>query len=221
MGPLNEKQQRYLETVQKNARRLKALVDDLLDVSRIEAGSLELTLLELDVRHEIIDAIQLMQNQIGEKRIRLELNIPSDLGRIKADQLRFCQVISDLISNACKYSPSGATVTVTAQEASGLIQIDVADTGIGISEEDQARLFSKFFRADNTSTREVSGTGLGLYITKHLIEAHGGDIWAESQLGKGTTFHFTWPRYDDSLENRERPAPAELTPTLSEKTVEM
>jgi two-component system sensor histidine kinase/response regulator len=221
VGPLNEKQQRYLETVQKNARRLKALVDDLLDVSRIEAGSLELTLLELDVRHEIIDAIQLMQNQIGEKRIRLELNIPSDLGRINADQLRFCQVISNLISNACKYSPSGATVTVTAQEASGLIQIDVSDTGIGISEEDQARLFSKFFRADNTSTREASGTALGLYITKHLIEAHGGDIWAESQLGKGTTFHFTWPRYDDSFENRERPAPVELTPTLSEKTVEM
>jgi Amt family ammonium transporter len=221
VGRLNEKQQHYLEIVQKNAHRLKALVDDLLDVSRIEAGSLELALLDLDVRHEIIDAIQLMQNQINEKGIGLELNIPANLGRIKADRLRFCQVISNLISNACKYSPAGATVTVTAREANGLIQIDVADTGIGISKEDQARLFSKFFRADNTSTRAVSGTGLGLYITKHLIEAHGGNIWAESQLGKGTAFHFTWPWSDDSLEDLERPVPEGLTPILSEKTVEM
>jgi signal transduction histidine kinase len=212
VGPINEKQQHYLETVQKNAHRLKALVDDLLDVSRIEAGSLELTLLELDVRHEIIDAIQLMQNQIGEREINLTLNIPENLGRIKADRLRFCQVIINLISNACKYSPVGATVTIAAREADGLVQIDVSDTGIGISEEDQARLFSKFFRADNTSTREVSGTGLGLYITKHLIEAHGGDIWAESQLGQGTTFHFTWPWSDNRLESSNQPAPAELTP---------
>jgi signal transduction histidine kinase len=210
VGPLNEKQQHYLETVQKNAHRPKALVDDLLDVSRIEAGSLELTLLELDVRHEIIDAIQLMQNQIGEREINLVLNIPENLGRIKADRLRFCQVIINLISNACKYPPVGATATIAAREADGLVQIDVSDTGIGISEEDQARLFSKFFRADNTSTREVSGTGLGLYITKHLIEAHGGDIWAESQLGKGNTFHFTWPWSDNRLENSDQPAPAEL-----------
>lgn len=210
VGALNEKQQHYLETVQKNAHRLKALVDDLLDVSRIEAGSLELTLLELDVRHEIMDAIQLMQNQIGEKRIRLELNIPSDLGRIKADRLRFCQVISNLLSNACKYSPVGATVTVTAQEANWLTQIDVSDTGIGISQEDLARLFTKFFRADNTSTREVSGTGLGLYITKHLIEAHGGDIWAESQLGAGTSFHFTWPGSGHSREGSDPPVAAGL-----------
>jgi signal transduction histidine kinase len=219
VGRLNEKQQRYLETVQRNAHRLKALVDDLLDVSRIEAGSLELTLLDLDVRHEIIDAVQLMQNQVGEKQIRLKLNIPSNLGRIKADQLRFCQVISNLLSNACKYSPVGATVTVTAQEANGLIRIKVSDTGIGISEEDQARLFNKFFRADNTSTREASGTGLGLYITKYLIEAHGGDIWAESQLGKGTTFQFTWPCSEDGAESSDQPVTAGFTPILSEKIV--
>jgi signal transduction histidine kinase len=145
-----------------------------------------------------------MQNQVGEKQIRLKLNIPSNLGRIKADQLRFCQIISNLLSNACKYSPVGATVTVTAQEANGLIRIKVSDTGIGISEEDQARLFNKFFRADNTSTREASGTGLGLYITKYLIEAHGGDIWAESQLGKGTTFQFTWPCSEDGAESSDR-----------------
>jgi signal transduction histidine kinase len=215
VGPLNERQQHYLETVQKNAHRLKALVDDLLDVSRIEAGSLELTLLELDVRYEIIDAIQLMQNQIGEKEIHLALNISADLGQIKADRLRFCQVISNLLSNACKYSPVGAAITVTAREASGQVQIDVADTGMGISEEDQARIFTKFFRADNSSTREVSGTGLGLYITKHLIEAHGGNIWVESQLGKGTIFHFTWPCSDQSLESSGRPRPAELTPIVS------
>ncbi len=89
-------------------------------------------------------------------------------------------------------------MTIRAHEYPELIQIDVSDTGIGISKEDQARLFTKFFRADNPSTREVSGTGLGLYITKHLIEAHGGKIWVNSEAGNGTTFSLTWPRSDVS-----------------------
>ena len=111
-----------------------------------------------------------------------------------ADKLRLGQVISNLLSNACKYSPPGARITIRAREEDAGVRIDVSDRGIGISPEDQERLFTKFFRADNSSTREVSGSGLGLYITKHLIEAHGGRIWASSQIGQGTTFSIIWPK---------------------------
>ena len=200
IGPLNERQQRYLETVQRNSHRLKALIDDLLDVSRIESGSLELTLEELDVQQEIEDVVRSMQVQIGEKRIRVVLNVPHDLREVKADRLRFSQVISNLLSNACMYSPEEATTTISAKEEGGLIHIDVSDTGMGISKDDQSKLFTKFFRADNSSTREVSGTGLGLFVTRHLVVAHGGEIWVESEEGKGTTFSFTLPQANIDVE---------------------
>ncbi len=135
----------------------------------------------------------------------MELNIPSELGPVRADPLRFSQVVTNLLSNACKYSPQGTKVTITAQEAGSLAQVNISDTGIGISSEDQVNLFTKFWRADNSSTREETGTGLGLYITKHLIEAHGGKIWAESQVGKGTTFSFTWPLSGSEPEIGEQP----------------
>ena len=193
VGPLNERQESYLETVQRNGRRLKLLIDDLLDVSRIESGSLELSLVELDVQREIEEVVESVQDRILEKRQRVVLNISANLPRLKADKLRFSQVLTNLLSNACKYSPNEATTTITATAQDELIQIDVSDTGVGISIASQSRLFSKFFRADNSSTREVSGTGLGLFITKSMIEAHGGQIWVRSEEGKGSTFSFTLP----------------------------
>ena len=205
VGPLNEKQEGYLEKVQNNAHRLKRLVDDLLDISRIESGGLDLVLLDLDVAHEVEEVVGEMQTQISEKQLDLYLNFPTDLPRIQADRLRFVQVITNLLSNSCKYSPAGASVTVTVSELDEFLQIDVADTGIGISQDDIPKLFSKFFRTDNSSTRKVSGTGLGLYITKKLVEAHGGQIWAESVLGEGTTFKLTWPCFDP-----EPASPAEI-----------
>jgi len=194
VGPLNERQQRYLEIVRKNSLRLNVLINDLLDTSKIASGSLELSLTELDVRHEIEDVLRSMQTLVEEKQIDVVLDISPELPRIQADSLRFSQVIANLLSNAYKYSPEGATATVTAKEGPGLIQIDISDTGIGISKADQSKLFTKFFRADNSSTREESGTGLGLFITRHLIEAHGGKIWVESEEGKGTIFSFTLPQ---------------------------
>jgi signal transduction histidine kinase len=125
--------------------------------------------------------------------------------------------MSNLLSNAWKYSPAGSTVTVTVGESVGMVQFDVADTGIGISPEDQAKLFTKFFRADNSPTREASGTGLGLYISKHLIEAHGGSIWTERQLGRGTTFHFTWNKAPDPS-NKNGAPPSQARPVLNTGT---
>lgn len=199
VGALNEKQQRYMETVQKNAHRLKALVDDLLDVSRIEAGALDLKLVDMEVRQEVEEVVQSMQNQVQAKQSQIELRFPAGLGAIQGDRLRFSQVITNLLSNAIKYSPPGATVTITGREiGQGItgqgITIEVADTGMGISPEDQAKLFTKFFRVDNSTTRQESGTGLGLYLTRHLVEAHGGEIKIQSEVGKGTTVSFSWPK---------------------------
>lgn len=193
IAPVDERQPRYLERIQRNARRLKILIDDLLDVSRIEAGALELSFEDLRILPEIEEVVHSLQNLINEKRTNVVLNIPSAECRVTADRLRFSQVITNLLSNACKYSPAEATVTITAKERAGLIQIDVSDTGIGISKVDQAQLFTKFFRVDNSSTQEVSGTGLGLFITNHLVEAQGGKIWVASKEGKGSTFSFTLP----------------------------
>ena len=193
VGPVNQKQRRYLETVQRNAYRLKTLVDDLLDVSRIESGSLELCPMNVEVRPEVEEVIQSMQHQLSEKGLKLVIDVPSKQCYVWGDRLRFSQVVNNLVSNACKYSPEGATVTISSRDYAGEVQIDVADTGIGISPEDQSHLFSKFFRAANASTRQAPGTGLGLYITKHLVEAHGGSIWVESEPGRGTTVSFTWP----------------------------
>ena len=200
VGPLNEKQQRYLQTAQRNSYRLKSLVDDLLDISRIESGALELTPTELELWPEIEEIITGMQTQINDKNIEMLLDIPKEICPVLADKLRLAQVMSNLLSNACKYSLEGAQVTVRAREEAAGVRIDVSDNGTGISPEDQARLFTKFFRADSSSTREVSGSGLGLYITKHLIEAHGGRIWATSQLGQGTTFSIIWPKADQEAD---------------------
>ena len=193
VGVLNERQERYLERAQRNSWRLKALIDNLLDISRIESGSLEFAPVELDLGHEIQEVVRSMQTQIDDKKIQVLVTLPYTVNRITADRLRFSQVISNLLSNACKYSPDNATVAITAKVANGTVQIDVADTGPGISQEDQALMFTKFYRVDNANTRGISGTGLGLFITKHIVEAQGGAIWLVSEVGKGSTFTFTLP----------------------------
>lgn len=205
VGSLNERQQRYLQRVSANSKRLKTLIDDLLDISRIEAGSLNLKLEEFDVRPEIAEVLQAIHPLVDEKGIQVLVKVPDVFCRVTADRFRFNQVITNLVSNACKYSPQGTTVTITAKETEGLVQLSVSDTGFGISETDQSQLFTKFFRADNTSTRQVSGSGLGLYICKHLIEQMGGELWVHSQEGKGSTFSFTSPPANGELIVGETP----------------
>ena len=143
VGPLSETLQEYLEAVQRNSYRLKALIDDLLDISRIEVGSLELNLRELEVQHEVDDVVLSLEGQANEKRIQVVLNIPPNLGLVQADRLRFCQVVTNLLSNAYKYSPVGSTVTIMAKEDPQFVHIGISDTGIGISKDDQSRLFTK------------------------------------------------------------------------------
>ena len=194
VGALSERQQTYLEGIQGDSHRLRVLIDDLLDISRIESDTLRLTPMELDVRLGIEEVLQSLETQINEKETNVILAISPDLARVKSDKVRFSQIVTNLLTNACKYSPVGGTTTITARENEEFIQIDISDTGIGMSQTDQSRLFSKFFRVDNSTTRRVFGTGIGLFISRSLVEAHGGKIWVKSEEGNGSTFSFTLPR---------------------------
>ena len=192
VGPLNERQLKYLQVMKKNSSRLSALIDDIMDISRIESGSLELTFAALDVLQEVSEVIQGMEDQVRDSGVRVRQDIPPEL-LVKADQLRFGQIMTKLVSNACKYSSAGSTTTITAGEKAGMVQIDVADSGMGIEEPDLPRIFEKFFRADSSSTNRIPGTGLDLFITRRLVEAQGGLIWFRSEPGVGSTFSFTLP----------------------------
>ena len=196
VGALNDQQRSYVESAWENCRRLKVLIDNFLDMSLLETATLGLKPAPLDVLPEIQQLVQSAQPQIQGAGVHVEINVPQYLSPVLADRIRFSQIVSNLLTNACKYSPEGATVTIAAEALTSQVRISVSDTGIGISQADQSRLFSKLFRVDNTPTREVSGAGLGLFITKHLVEAHGGRIWVQSEEGKGSVFAFTLPVAD-------------------------
>jgi signal transduction histidine kinase len=203
VGQLNDRQQKYVKAIRDSSRELTVLISDLLDVSRIEAGRIEIELTNLEVRHKIEDIVQNVQTQLEEKQINLVRDMPPDSCEAKVDENRFSQIFNNLLSNACKYSSVGATVTITVKQDPDFLQFDISDTGMGISAVDQSKLFTKYFRADNTATRDESGTGLGLFITKLLVEAHGGAIWVDSKEGIGSTFSFTLPRADIDVTQME------------------
>ena len=193
-GELTEEQQEYLEIAKKNADRLVALINDLLDVSRIESGRMELHPSPLDLARLISDVAQSLRPQIEEKDQHLILEVNEPLPAVLGDTDRVTQILTNLLSNAYKYTPAGGTISVVAQAAEkDCVRVDVRDTGIGLSAEEQTKLFTKFFRAKNRTTQEVGGTGLGLTITRSLVEMHGGKIIVSSAQGEGSTFSFTLP----------------------------
>jgi signal transduction histidine kinase len=183
--------------VRSNVERMSTLVGDLLEISRIETGRLKLDIKPLSIGEVIEETLRTTQRQIEEKQQKLEISVPKDLPRVMGDRARLIQVMTNLISNAYKYTPNGGQIFIRAgPRANGslnFVTCEVKDTGVGISEEDQAKLFTKFFRSGDPAVREVPGTGLGLSITKSLIELHGGEIWVESQPGQGSTFAFSVP----------------------------
>jgi signal transduction histidine kinase len=195
-GDLNERQKDFLNIISSNVDRMDRLVADLLDVSRIEAGRLRLDMGRVDL-HEVIDTvIKAVKAQVEAKQLSLDLTIPASLPAVWGDRDRLIQVVTNLVSNAYKYTPDGGSifVTVEADEASSShVKVSIRDTGVGITPEDQQKLFTKFFRSDDPRVRDVPGTGLGLSITKSLVEIHGGEIWLESEPDQGTIFTFTLP----------------------------
>jgi signal transduction histidine kinase len=202
VGPITDVQANFLGTIRSNIERMNTLVSDLNDMSKIEVGRLRLDFASLRLADSIEVVVRSTRKQIEEKQQVLSLNVPKDLPPIWADRTRLEQVLVNLVSNAHKYTPASGTVEVAAERchnewdpngSSEVVHIWVKDNGIGIAEEDQGKIFQKFFRSDDPKTREVTGTGLGLNITKSLVEMQGGRIWFESEFRNGTTFHFTVP----------------------------
>jgi signal transduction histidine kinase len=202
VGPVNEMQGNFLNTIRSNVERMSTLVSDLNDNAKIEAGRLRLDYKPVDVPDVVDEAVRSTKRQVEDKRQTIELQLPARLPPVWADRIRVGQVLVNLVSNAHKYTPEGGKIQIGAEATSNqwdpegakqVVHLWVKDNGIGINIEDQAKIFQRFFRSDDTKAREVPGTGLGLNITKSLVEMQGGRIWFESEFRKGTTFHFTVP----------------------------
>ena len=202
VGPVNETQANFLSTIRSNVDRMATLVSDLADISRIEAGRLRLDFGPVSVTEIIEEVTRSINHQLEEKQQNLALQIASDLSPVWADRTRLIQILTNLVSNATKYSPQNGQITICAEAAQNIwdpggtpkvIHISVQDTGYGIAPEDLDKIFQKFFRSEDQSIRDVPGTGLGLSITKTLVEMQGGKIWFATEFRKGTAFHFTVP----------------------------
>ncbi len=193
VGELSEPQLGFLRRVRSSAGRLMNLVDDLLDISRLEQGRVELLRRPVGVGAVIEQVVELLRPKIAEKGQVLETVVPSGLPRVYADSDRLAQVLTNLVSNAHKYTPAGGRVAVHAYVREKVMHVAVADTGIGIAPENQEKIFERFYRVDDPAVYETSGTGLGLAIALSLIQMHGGRIGLESELGVGSIFTFSLP----------------------------
>jgi signal transduction histidine kinase len=191
-------QRESLTLVKKNSDRLLGLINDLLDLSCIEAGRLDLHRKSLDLARLIPEVAGSLRPLIETKRQQLTLDLGETLPAVWADADRVTQILTNLISNAHKYTLAQGSITVAARRDDGFVRVDVSDTGIGLSPEDQAQLFTKYFRAHDRSPQAAGGTGLGLVITRLLVELHGGRITVSSAPGLGSTFSFSLPTLEVS-----------------------
>jgi signal transduction histidine kinase len=198
MGELNEQQHKFLEIIAQNIQRMSRQVQDLTDISRIESRLLHMNFAPVAFANVVSETMPSVQGPSDEKNIKLNVEIPVDLPTVWGDKERLVQVLTNLLSNAIKYSPPDSEVTVCFETADipshATVICAVRDHGYGISEADQQKLFTKFFRSDDVNIRQAKGTGLGLSITKGIVELHNGRIWLESELGRGTTFFFAIPQ---------------------------
>ncbi|RME97332.1 MAG: GAF domain-containing protein, partial [Chloroflexi bacterium] len=193
IGELNQRQHHFVKVIQSNANRLTELVNDILEISRIETGRVKLEFTSLNIINIIREVAISFEGQFVKKAMHLNLHLPDSLPNVYADKARLTQVLVNLLGNGWQYTPEGGQIDVYAKLVGGFVQVDVSDTGIGIVEKDIAYIFDRFFRSERTEVQVVDGTGLGLSITKSFVELLGGQIWVKSQLDVGTTFSFTVP----------------------------
>jgi PAS domain S-box-containing protein len=203
-GDLTADQRRLLEVVKSNADRLSMLVNDLLDISHIEQGRVDLDIRQIDIREIVNDVLLTLEGRREEegRTISVITEMPDDLPLLAADYDRITQILTNLVNNAYQYTPDGGRITVrvvkekrkgkSGRPAPG-IRIDVQDTGIGIAPDEQERIFERFYRGEDPLVMQTAGTGLGLSIVQHLVEMHRGNVWFESELGVGTTFSIWLP----------------------------
>jgi signal transduction histidine kinase len=191
-GEINDKQAEYLRDILDSGRHLLSLINDILDLSKIEAGRMELELEDFDLPGAIDNALTLVRERAGRRGIALGRAIDGRVGTIRADERKVKQVLLNLLSNATKFTPEGGRVDVRAAVNDTMLEVSVADTGVGIAPEDQEAVFEEF-RQVGTAATKVEGTGLGLALSRKFIELHGGRIWVKSEVGVGSTFTFTLP----------------------------
>jgi signal transduction histidine kinase len=192
-GELNEKQDDYLKDIHSSGKHLLALINDVLDLSKVEAGRMELELSTFDLPATLGGAMTLIRERAQQHAIGLELDVDPDLGSITADERKVKQIVVNLLSNAVKFTPDGGRVAISARRNSDHILVAVKDTGIGIRPEDQEAVFEEFRQVGRDYSTKQEGTGLGLALTRRFVALHGGRIWVESALGQGSTFSFTIP----------------------------
>jgi len=191
-GELNEKQDEYLKDIYASGQHLLSLINDILDLSKIEAGRMELEPTDFDLPSAIDNALTLVRERAGRRGITLVREIDGRVSMIRADERKVKQVLLNLLSNALNFTPEGGRIDVRAAVSDGMVEVSVADTGVGIAPEDQEAVFEEF-RQVGTADKKVEGTGLGLALSRKFIELHGGQIRVKSQLGHGSTFTFTLP----------------------------
>jgi signal transduction histidine kinase len=192
-GELNPKQEDYIRDIHGSGKHLLTLINDILDLSKVEAGRMELELSTFQLSSALSNAMILVRERAQRHSILLGQQVDTTLGEIVADERKFKQILLNLLSNAVKFTADGGRIDVLAQREDGNAVISVRDTGIGIAQEDQAAVFEEFRQVGRDYTRKQEGTGLGLALTKKFVELHGGRIWVESEIGKGSTFTFTLP----------------------------
>jgi signal transduction histidine kinase len=192
-GEMNAKQENYMKNIQASGKHLLSLINDILDLSKIEAGRMELEVSSVHIPSALQNAMMLIRERAQRQNIALSCNVDPKVAEISADERKFKQVMLNLLSNAVKFTPEGGRVDVDARLLNGHLEVSVKDTGVGIAKENQQAVFEEFRQVGQRGSAKQEGTGLGLALTRRFVELHGGTIRLESELGKGSTFTFTIP----------------------------
>jgi signal transduction histidine kinase len=192
-GELNEKQAEYTDDILTSGRHLLSLINEILDLSKVEAGRMELELATFDLPLAIDNARTFVRERATKRGVNLDVTVDERLGDFVGDERKIKQILLNLLSNAVKFTPEGGRIGIKAKQADGSVEISVSDTGIGIAPEDQAKIFEEFRQVGGDYAKKIEGTGLGLTLAKKFVELHGGRIWVTSEVGKGSTFSFTLP----------------------------
>ena len=193
-GELNEKQAEYTDDILTSGRHLLSLINEILDLSKVEAGRMELELATFDLPLAIDNARTFVRERALKHGISVVVNIDKRLGDFKGDERKIKQILLNLLSNAVKFTQEGGRIGIGAWQTNGGVEISVSDTGIGIAPKDQPKIFEEFRQVGSDYAHKTEGTGLGLTLAKKFVELHGGKIWVESEVGKGSTFSFLLPK---------------------------
>ena len=192
-GEVNAKQEEYLNDILSSGRHLLSLINDILDLSKIEAGRMELDTVDFDLPQAIDNALVLVRERAARHGLALDTAVDARLGTVRGDERKIKQVLLNLLSNAVKFTPEGGRIEVRAARVDGAAEISVSDTGVGIAVDDQEAVFEEFRQVGTDYAKKREGTGLGLALARRFVELHGGRIWVKSQPGSGSTFTFTIP----------------------------